>query len=189
MIRRIDIFKIIQCRTFLWAMIVWAALFLSACAKAPSVQVTKLTLAQIRQNYIKDLQESGVQVIKLGETYRFVLLSDNLFNSGSANIQEDYRPILRTLAQLMNTYDKVNVLVASYTDDTSAIQQEQALTTRQAQVVSSYLWSQGIDARLEYAIGYNRENSVSWNGSLMGQHFNRRVEVSFRFYPETNPYA
>lgn len=180
----------IQYRLFALITLLWACLFLTACAKkTPPRPPAPKTLAQIRQTYIHELRKNNVQVIKLGQTMRVVLLSDYLFNPNSANIQTSYRPVLRTLARLMNTYVKVNVQIAGYTNRGYNVKREQALTTRQAQVVASYLWSRGIDARLEYAMGFNQKNPVGWNGSAVGRHFNRRVEVTFRFYPSTVPYA
>ena len=165
-------------------------LLLASCAKtiyyrralSPSVDA-------LRHAYMDELHDDGVQVIKLGETFRFVLFSDDLFNTDSANFQQDYRPVLKTLAALMGTYDKVNVKVAAYTDNEGSVKRQQALTTRQAQVVASFLWSQGVDARLEYAMGYNRQNPVDWNGGAKERFYNRRVEISFRYYPRSTPYA
>jgi len=181
----------IQYRLFVLITLLWASLFLTACGKKtpPKPPPAPLTLEQIRQSYIKRLSDNGAQVIKVGQTIRVVLLSDYLFNPRSANIQNDYRPVLRTLARLMNTYVKVNVKVAGYTNTGHNLKHEQALTTRQAQVVAKYLWLQGIDARLQYAVGRNQQNPVAWNGNVLGRHLNRRIEVSFQFYPKTVPYA
>ncbi len=76
------------------------------------------------------------------------------------------------------------VQVAAYTDNNGHIERQQALTTRQAQVGASFLWSRGVNARLSYAVGYNRKNPVDYNGSSHGRFNNRSVEISFRFYPE-----
>lgn len=180
----------IQYRLFSLITILWVCLFLTACAPKTSPRSkAPPTLAQVRRCYIHQLRENGVRVIKLGHTMRIVLLTDYLFNPASANIQKNYRPILHMLARLMGTYNKVNVKVAGYTDDGGNLKRKQALTTRQAQVVASYLWSRGIDTRLEYAVGFNQKDPVGWNGSVIGRHFNRRVEVSFRFYPDPEPYA
>ena len=182
----------IQWRLFVLITILWAALFLTACAKKTPAKLKRKappTLAQTRRNYIEQLRANGVQVIKLGQTMRIVVLADYLFNPDSANIQRSYRPVMLTLARLMQTYDKVTVKVAAYTSAGNNIKRAQALTTRQAQVVASYLWSRGIDARLTYALGFNQQNPVAWNGDAMGRHFNRRIEISFRFYTKPVPYA
>lgn len=163
---------------------------LSSCAqnagKIDHKKALKPAMKKMRKDLVKQLQHEGMQVIKLGETFRIVIASDNLFNPNSANIRGKYKLALNTVAKLMRTYQTVNVKVAAYTDNNGDMQRQQALTTRQAQVVASYLWSKKIDARLEYAVGYNRKNPVGWNDTVKGRHFNRRVEISFRYYPRSN---
>lgn len=101
--------------------------------------------------------------------------------------RSDYCQVLKTVAALINTYDKVILKIAAYTDNVGNIQRQQALITRQAQVVASFLWARGINARLIYAQGYNPQNAVDWNGSFRGRHNNRQVEIDFRFYPKYIP--
>ncbi len=153
---------------------------------------TKQTTAELRQNYIHALKGKGARVIKLGETVRIVVPTDNLFMYNSANLQSrGARSILKTAAKLMKTYQKVSVKVAAYSDNIphrGPKHRKQALTTRQAQVVASYLWSRGIDARMVYAKGYSKRRSVAWNATGWGRTINRRVEISFRFYPSFKNY-
>lgn len=181
-------------RALKYSGLVWvlAALLLSGCATRQSLYKPApkpTTVAGIRRADIAELRGYGVQVIQLGETFRFVLMSDAVFNPDSANIRPEYRFILNTLAELINTYDKDDVQVAGYTDDQGNVPRQQALTTRQAQVIANFLWDKGIDSQLTYAVGFNRENAVDWNSTAHGRHNNRRVEISFRFYPEKIPYA
>ena len=96
--------------------------------------------------------------------------------------------MLSEVARLIQTYDKVDVKISAYTDNQGKTPFLQGLTTRQAQVVSNYLWHHHIDTRLLYAVGYNRANPVDWNGSLLGQSYNRRVEISFRYFPKAKSY-
>lgn len=144
---------------------------------------------EIRAYYFSQLREKGVQVIQLGETLRIVLLSDYLFYPDSANIRRDYRKVLKTVVELINTYEMISIKVSGYTDNIGSIIKKQALTTRQAQVVARYLWALGVDARLTYARGYSLQNPVDWNGSFQGRHNNRRIEIYFRFYPKYISYA
>lgn len=170
-------------------MVVVLLILLSGCATKVTYRTVPLpSLAEKRALYIQQLRHDGVDVIKLGETFRFVLYSDDLFNPDSANLDDAFKPTLIVLAELMATYDKVDVAVAGYTDNSESQARGTALTTRQAQVVSNFLWERGIDARLISATGYNSKNAVDSNNTVEGRHNNRRVEVSFRFYPEYVPY-
>ncbi|OGT52826.1 MAG: hypothetical protein A3F17_05395 [Gammaproteobacteria bacterium RIFCSPHIGHO2_12_FULL_41_15] len=172
----------------LWGIVIVAAMMgLSACAGKIHYTVVPKTPAQIRAEYLNELRSDGVQVISLGETLRFVLSSDDLFNPGSANLKAGATGTLQTLARLVSTYDKVNIRIAAYTDNVGNAEQQRALTTRQAEVVSSFLWVQGIEARLEYAVGLGRAEPIASNSTSAGRHDNRRVEISFRYYLPT-PY-
>ena len=168
---------------------------LAGCAKKTQPvywTVTKQSTAQLRQNDIHVLRKKGVQVIKLGETMRLVFPSNQLFADDSANLKAMYLPVLKTTAHLLRTYEKVTVKVVAYSDDMprgkGPKNRKQALTTRQGQVVARYLWSKGIDARLIYALGCKDAHPIASNDTAKGRACNRRVEVSFRFYPKFKPY-
>lgn len=168
---------------------------LGCSKKQPAMWIiTKQTTQQMRHNYIHTLRESGARVIKLGETIRIVFPSDVLFAANSANINPHYRSALIAAANLIKTYQTVSVKVAAYSDNIrhSRIPKNRkvALTDRQAQVVSDYLYSLGIqsNARLVYAKGYGAKHPVAQNKTGKGRSVNRRVEVSFRFYPTFKKY-
>lgn len=62
------------------------------------------SLAQLKQKDIQTLEANGVQVIRVGETYRLVIPSDDLFNPNSANLSDDPSPVLNTVARLLNVF-------------------------------------------------------------------------------------
>jgi len=146
------------------------------------------TIEQKRSAIANQLRSYGAQVIILGETIRVVLPSDKLFNKSSANVKN--KAFLKVLAQYLNAYRTVDIAVDGYTDNKRLVGRpqnfQQALTAEQARVVIDYLWSRGVDTRLLVAEGQGDRNAVAWNGSEAGQAQNRRIEVSFRFYPEYN---
>jgi len=181
-----------HCKVVLIAL---AAATVAACAHQPETPQApkkpaahKLSSNQLQQKYIKTLSYDDVQAVQLGETLRLIIPSDHLFNPDSANLQGDYRSTLVNIAKLLKTYNKVNVQVVAYTDNHSDRKRKIALTTRQAEVVSSFLWKQGIDARLLYSEGYGYLNPVDSNNTAEGRINNRRIEISFQFHPETKSY-
>lgn len=167
---------------------------LAGCASKPKVHYTpakKQTIKQLRHGYIQSLRDNGVRVIKVGQTIHLIFPSDQMFHYNSANILASYRPVLSTAASLMHTYDKVSVQVAAFSDTKPRAfgpsNRKKVLTTRQAQVVSNFLWSRGINARLIYAVGKGSKHPVARNNSYLSS-VNNRVEVTFRFYPRTKKY-
>lgn len=168
---------------------------LFACAgNTPQVEkkfvapAEKPTLTEVRANYIQQLKNKQVQVIRMGETIRIVVLDDELFIAGSANIVPEYRDVLRTVTLLINTYETTEIKVSGYLDNQLAKEVSQALSTRQAQVVVNTLRYYGVDTRFVYAMGYGQENPVAWNGDATGRSLNRRVEIYFHYYPKMKEY-
>lgn len=142
---------------------------------------------------VADLQSVGVQVFKTGKSVRLVFPSDKLFAWDSANLNDYYRVPLVDAAHLIHSYDTVSVKVAAYSDTilraNGPVDRKWALTERQAQIVANDLWRHGVDTRLISAFGYNSHYPVAWNATTAGQQQNRRVEITFRFYPKHNQYG
>lgn len=165
------------------------AIFLAGCAHKEPIYVTpapKPSLKQVRNHIISKLTKNDVQVIRIGEEVRIVIRDDFVFMPDSANIREEYKPTLSLVAKLMRTYDKINVKVAGYQDNQGKARFLQALSTEQAQTIAKFLWRHGVDTRLLYSVGYSNANPVSWNGDAEDRSYNRRVEISFRYYPESD---
>src|SRR3989338_7050101 len=107
--------------------------FLCGCSHPPCEQYLKhgplikpellvkqpkpLPVLQRREYDLCLLRTHGVQVIRLGQTWKFILPSDALFNNETAEIQSSYKPILNIIADFMKTYSKISVEVAGYSDE------------------------------------------------------------------------
>lgn len=134
------------------------------------------------------LERYGVRVIQIGQTWTIVFPSDDVFDNETAEIRDDYKPLLDVAADFMQTYSKITVQVAAFTnhDDNNmktkfgSVSDE--LTERQASSVANYLHSKNINARLLYSVGKGDRKPIAWDGSPDGRRFNRRVEVYFRYY-------
>ncbi|MCH9770501.1 MAG: OmpA family protein [Gammaproteobacteria bacterium] len=179
--------------------VILMSLILGGCSPLPPLdgpakpaKPAKPTQAQLRQHYLNRLHAEGVQTIRLGQSYRLIFPSDQVFVSRTDRLITAVKPALNNAARLIKTYKTVAINVNAYSDNITLNgapkARKQALTAAQAQAVSAYLWSRGIDTRLLTAHGLGDKNAVAWNGSKRGRYFNRRVEVSFRFYPATHLY-
>lgn len=168
-----------------------AVVSLSACSSqtpAPTKnwQVTQQSVYEDR-GYSKGILEANdIQVVNIGETIQIIAPSDRLFGPATANLQSGSRDVLHNIAGLIKTYHTDKIKVAAYTDTTvgNGISQDKAgvaLTNSQAQAVSSYLWSQGIDTRYVYSVGYGSADPVATNSTAKGQYHNRRVVISFQY--------
>jgi intracellular multiplication protein IcmN len=164
-------------------LVVWLAL-LASCASSPTPDDPEIARSSKMAQLSQQLEKLGIRVIQAGQTMRVMLPSDKLFNPHSANFTRAATPMLNTLAQLMATLETTSVEVAGFTDVEPSAMQNNALSTRQAQLVADYLWSRGVDARLLYAVGYGSSHLTS--PGLPGgfkNSANRRIEVKFEYLP------
>jgi len=139
------------------------AFFLASCA-----QHKKRTLTD-------RLNDCGVQIVHVGETMRLIVPTHQLFHSGSANIQISYYRVLKNIAQFLRRYKKIVVTVTAYTNPAVDYKYSRALSRQQADNIVTYLWHAGIDARVMHGVGRVKHCSTGC--------INRRIEISFRYFP------
>lgn len=146
----------------------------------PIPQVSQSELAKIKHLQIAHkLDAQGVQIIHVGETVTIVLPSDTLFNPHSANLTDAAQPLLSNVADFLKYYAMESVQVTSYIDEKDGSTRfKEALTRRQAEVVTTSLWNAKIDARIVYPEGLGGHYPVSTNQEKL----NRRVEISFNYF-------
>jgi intracellular multiplication protein IcmN len=140
-----------------------------------------------RQHQLAVLRASGIQVFIQGESVKIVLPNEDLFVPNSANLSDAAQPLLNHVSKFIKTYSVVKINVNAYSDSQAWAgaphSRKLALTNSVAQTVASYLWQSGINTRLITAKGFSSKSSVAWNGTPKGRNFNKRVEITFRFYP------
>ena len=188
-----------------WVIAGLAIASLSACSRHPCENYLKyppkippiklilppkpVSLFQLREYYVCLLKSHGVQLIRLGQTWKIILPSDELFENDTADINPRYTPILNIVADFLRTYSKISVEVVSFSDHTpnevkskfgTTITQD--VTMRQSDAVARYLSKRDTDTRLLYSIDGAGWDPVAWPGSAKGRFLNRRVEIRFRYY-------
>lgn len=128
------------------------------------------------------LKNRGVQVMKLGDQVRVVLLSDDLFEMDSTQLSLHAYPTLDGVVQLVNHYPNRSVSVTAYTIPGDRGCASEAFTKAQAESVMRYLWQQGINTRLLTARGAGSTHPVARPG---GSHpgDNNRVEITLEKLP------
>lgn len=145
-----------------------------------------------RQHQVRLIHAFGARVFVQGESVRIVMQSRDLFQRHSDKLTTNGVGVLDHVARLIKTYAVEKVTVRAY-DASPAwkghVQSPtQRLTQHQAHVVASRLWSSGINMRMITSQGMGHQQPVAWNGSPRGRQDNRRVEITFRFYPHKVTY-
>ena len=173
--------------------IAMSTISLSACSSTTqtksgvsNVQAAQLSQYESRSYSLGILKANDVHVIRVGESVQIIIPSDRVFNTSSANLASNSKSVLYHIASIVKSYKTNRIKVAAYTDSTigNGISQDKAgvaLTDAQAQSIASYLWSQGVDTRYVYSVGYGSADPVASNSTPNGQYDNRRVVISFKY--------
>ncbi|WP_067561325.1 OmpA family protein [Halofilum ochraceum] len=118
-----------------------------------------------------DITEVGDNALKIG------IASDATFEFDSADIQPQYRPTYRKIADVLREYEQTIVHIIGHTDSTGPADYNMRLSERRAESVGLYLRDRGVQGdRLIYD-GRGETESVASNETEEGRRQNRRVEI------------
>ncbi len=129
---------------------------------------------------VETLQYNGVQVIELGDEIQLILPAMRFFKPKSPLMNMQYYGILAKVGKFIKQFPKVSVEVAGYTDNQGAWQRNLALSKAQARNIMKFLWDEGIDTRLIYAVGYGSKDPIASNATVKGRMLNNRIVISLR---------
>ncbi len=118
-----------------------------------------------------DITEVGDDALKIG------IASDATFAVDSAELQPEYRPTYRKIADVLRDYEQTIVHIIGHTDSTGSADYNMRLSERRAESVGLYLRDRGVQGdRLIYD-GRGETESVASNETEEGRRQNRRVEI------------
>jgi len=126
----------------------------------------------------KQLRETGVRVEREGNHINLVMPGNITFATDSANIADDFFPVLNSVALILKEYNRTLVVVGGHTDSDGSEQYNKSLSQNRAAAVTVYLATQGVDTiRLE-TVGFGESQPIADNSTAEGKQANRRVELT-----------
>lgn len=128
----------------------------------------------------RQLEGTGVRVVKNGNQIQLVMPGDITFAVNSPDIKPQFYSVLNSVSLVLKKYTQTSVQVAGYTDSTGSASHNQQLSQNRAQSVASYLINQGVAAGRFNVVGYGQNNPVASNDTASGRAQNRRVEITLR---------
>ena len=128
------------------------------------------------ENFKKTIQPTDAE-LKMTRDYLLKSLPGN-FETNSATLTGDSRPILDTVAADLKKYPRLKVEVQGHTDSVGADAYNLGLSQRRAASVREYLLSQGVASAQLTAKGYGETQPVADNTTPAGRQENRRVALS-----------
>ncbi|MEW6528169.1 MAG: OmpA family protein [Spirochaetota bacterium] len=105
-----------------------------------------------------------------------IRISNIEFAFDSAKLTGKAFPILNRVAEILNKYEKYNVLIEGHTDDIGEEQYNLKLSEARAQSVMDYLIKKGIDKKRLSSRGMGETSPFLPNTSVENRRRNRRVE-------------
>lgn len=139
--------------------------------------ITRMPVARYiatHKTLIHKVEGQGVKFVQTGDDLILILQSNMLFAAKTSILNADANQILNNIASLLKDHEKFSIKIAGYNDSMKKQTYNIALSRAQAEVVANYLWKQGVNARLLYAVGY---------GSLYlnTDHMSQRIEIHLRW--------
>ncbi|OCW58764.1 OmpA family protein [Hoeflea olei] len=123
------------------------------------------------------LQGTGVSVTRVGNQIILNMPSNITFDTDQSAVKPEFYATLNSVALVLQKFNRSLVDVAGHTDSTGSDSYNLTLSQKRAQSVSSYLISQGNDARRFYTQGFGESRPIADNSTEAGRAANRRVEI------------
>lgn len=126
----------------------------------------------------QELQGTGVQVERVGDSIRLIMPGNITFALDSDQIAANFYPVLDSVVRVLVKFDKTELNVDGFTDSTGSFEYNQQLSERRAARVGDYLGHSGVDPLRINARGYGERYPVADNSTADGRAQNRRVEIN-----------
>lgn len=125
----------------------------------------------------KELESTGVRVVREKDDIRLVMPGNITFITDSADINSGFYATLNSVAKVLKKFDDSTVLVSGHTDNTGSDSYNLTLSQNRAQAVADYLSGQGVKYKRFEVMGMGKSNPIASNTSSTGRAQNRRVEI------------
>ncbi|GGA40825.1 OmpA family protein [Pelagibacterium lentulum] len=124
------------------------------------------------------LQGTGVSVTRVGDQIILNMPSNVTFGVNQSDVQPQFQNVLRSVALVMQEYNRTLLDIIGYTDSTGSDSYNLTLSQQRAASVARVLSQFGVDSRRFYVEGRGRSNPIASNDTEAGRAQNRRVEIS-----------
>lgn len=125
----------------------------------------------------RQMQGTGVEVQRQGDTIRLQAPENITFDTGRADVKPQFRPVLDQLAYSISQYPNTVIRVEGHTDSTGSASFNQTLSENRASSVAGYLMQRGVPGNRVESVGYGFTRPIADNATASGRAQNRRVEI------------
>lgn len=126
------------------------------------------------------LEQTGVRVVRTGDTIQLIMPGNITFQSNSDAIRSDFYAVLDSVSLVLKEFGKTSVHVTGHTDNQGSYAFNQGLSERRASSVARYLGSRGVLSSRLHIRGASYSQPIATNSTAAGREQNRRVEIELR---------
>lgn len=149
------------------------------------IQLLDDTKKTIETSLKDQIAAMNIEVVEMKDQLKMVLVDTILFESGSTQLSEKGKALLRVIAKSIKDYENQNILVMGHTDNTpisarlrKRFPSNWELSAARASAVVRFLQHQGkLKPQRLSAQGYSYYQPVASNKTEKGRHQNRRIEI------------
>ena len=138
-------------------------------------------LPERQQHLLADIERSGIQVIKQGMRFTFVIPTDSYFDIETRDLKEKRDLDIDRLATFIKLYTAYfvhpRITVAAYSDKVWEYYARKKMTMHYATVIATLLQEDGVSDIISVR-GQGAKDPIASNQYPMGTAFNKRVMVT-----------
>lgn len=137
-----------------------------------------LTHAWVRK-MIDGLEKGKMSPAKMAEMRANFEFKPIFFDYDKAEIREEYKSYLKTMAQIVLSHSDLRIKVTGHTDGDGSDAYNLDLSKRRAQAILAFFLEQGLTAERVEIDFQGKRNPIAPNNTSEGKQRNRRVDFAF----------
>lgn len=131
-----------------------------------------------RQELEAATRGTGVTVSRTADNQlQLAIPSDISFDSNSATIKSQFRPVLNSFANSLRRNPGTHVVIVGHTDSTGGAHINDPLSLNRANAARDYIFNQGVRGPRIQTEGRGAREPVASNESAWGRAKNRRIDI------------
>jgi outer membrane protein OmpA-like peptidoglycan-associated protein len=131
-----------------------------------------------RQELEDATRGTGVTVSRTADNQlQLAIPSDISFDSNSATIKSQFRPVLNSFANSLRRNPGTHVVIVGHTDSTGGAHINDPLSLNRANAARDYIFNQGVRGPRIQTEGRGAREPVASNESAWGRAKNRRIDI------------
>lgn len=159
---------------FFYCILITTSLALAGCAVNQSLESNASITRKTTKN--KACPLSTIQIIQGTDRLRVIAYSDVCFRHNEKLTANCARKLSQAI-KLIRSYGEGLIQVVGYSDDLYDPQTAAAITQEQAEIITNFLWLNGVGSQRLRTIGYGGRDFIASNRNVRASSFNRRVEI------------